>query len=154
MKTFKQCMNIYQKTMTKYIKVEWPDYQGFMERLDFHEKCFFCAEDNSYFIPEDLYEEITYKLQFPKKYENTNLGTIVCYETRAIVNGKDTYWYDENTIEKGNTVLLYNHDDSKWYISKVVACHNGFPILLEDSDLLIGINCELIGHCDTLENYK
>ena len=68
--------------MIKYIKTDWPEYQEFMERPDFHERCFFCAEDNSYFIPEDLYNEIDDKLEFPKKYEDTNLGTIVCYETR------------------------------------------------------------------------
>ena len=58
--------------MTKYIKVDWPEYQEFMEYPDFREICFFCAEDNSYFIPEDLYDN---KLEFPKKYENTNLET-------------------------------------------------------------------------------
>ena len=42
--------------MTKYIKIDWPEYQYFMEHPDFREICFFCAEDNSYFIPEDLYE--------------------------------------------------------------------------------------------------
>lgn len=42
--------------MTKYIKIDWPEYQYFMEYPDFREICFFCAEDNSYFIPEDLYE--------------------------------------------------------------------------------------------------
>ena len=28
-----------------------------MEYPDFREICFFCAEDNSYFIPEDLYDK-------------------------------------------------------------------------------------------------
>ena len=53
--------------MTKYIKIDWPEYQYFMEYPDFREICFFCAEDNSYFIPEDLYNKVTQKLAFPKK---------------------------------------------------------------------------------------
>lgn len=43
--------------MTKYIKINWPEYQYFMEHPDFREIYFFCAEDNSYFIPEDLYDK-------------------------------------------------------------------------------------------------
>lgn len=54
--------------MTKYIKIDWLEYQYFMEYPDFREICFFCAEDNSYFIPEDLYNKVTQKLEFPKKY--------------------------------------------------------------------------------------
>lgn len=45
--------------MTKYIKIDWPEYQYFMEYPDFREICFFCAEDNSYFILEDLYNKVT-----------------------------------------------------------------------------------------------
>lgn len=73
--------------MTKYIKIDWPEYQYFMEYPDFREICFFCAEDNSYFIPEDLYNKVMQKLTFPKKYENTNLGTIVLYENSSLVDG-------------------------------------------------------------------
>lgn len=131
--------------MTKYIKEDWPEYQAFMEHPDFRERCFYCADDNSYFIPEDLYDEVTYKLQFPKKYENTNLGTIVCYETRAVVNGDQSYWYDESDIQKGNIALIYD-ENGNWHTSKIVACSKGFPIILEDSEFVIGINCELIGH--------
>lgn len=134
--------------MTKYIKESWPEYQEFMRRPDFYEKCFFCSEDNSYFIPEDLYDEVMNRLEFPKKYENTELGTIVCYETRAVVNGEDTYWYDESLIKRGSKVLIYNHDIEnypKWIVSKCVTCSEGFPILFEDNKLLPGINCEIIG---------
>lgn len=139
--------------MTKYIKVDWPDSQRFAD----NEECYIAIpidptnyeiSGNTYMVPEDLYNEVMNKLEFPKKYENTNLGTIVCYETRAIVNGNQTYWYDESNIQKGNIALIYNHNDDKWYISKIVACSEGFPIVLEDSSLLVGINCELIGHYD------
>ena len=134
--------------MVKYICVEWPEYQIFMEHPRFREECYYCPDSSVYFIPEDLYEEVTYKLQFPKKYENTELGTVVCYETRAVVNGEDTYWYDEDLIKKGSKVLIYNHEIEnypKWIISKCKACSTGFPILFEDRNLLPGINCEIIG---------
>ena len=134
--------------MVKYICVEWPEYQIFMEHPRFREECYYCPDSSVYFIPEDLYEEVTYKLQFPKKYENTELGTVVCYETRAVVNGEDTYWYDEDLIKKGSEVLLYNHEIEnypKWIISKCIACSTGFPLLFEDRNLLPGINCEIIG---------
>ena len=132
--------------MTKYVKVDWPESQKFME---YEDETYVCAESSgTLFVPENLYDEVMYKLEFPKKYENTNLGTIVCYETRAIVNGEDTYWYDEDLIKKGSEVLIYNHEIEnypKWIISKCKACSTGFPILFEDRNLLPGINCEIIG---------
>lgn len=134
--------------MTKYIKENWPEYQEFMRHPDFYEKCFFCSEDNSYFISEDLYDEVMNKLEFPKKYENTELGTIVCYENYAIVNGTDYYWYDTNNMKKGNVALVYNHDTNEWIITRVKALTANMPILFEDSSLMEGINCELIGYYD------
>lgn len=140
--------NLRRMGITKYVKVDWPEYQSFMELPNFKEDCYLLAEENSYMIPEELYNEVMYKLQFPKTYENTNLGTIVCYETRAVINGEDTYWYDLDLIKRGSDVLLYNHDIDnypKWIIAKCVACSMGFPILFEDNKLLPGINCEIIG---------
>ena len=139
--------------MIKYVKVDWPESQKFSD----NERCYLALSNdptdyepsgNTYMVPEDLYEEVMYKLQFPKKYENTELGTIVCYETRAIINGEDVYWYDEDMIEKGSSVLVYNHtvkNRPKWIISKCVSCSWGFPIILEDALLCPGINCEIIG---------
>lgn len=131
--------------MVKYISVEWPEYQYFMDHPRFRDECYYCPDASIYFIPEDLYEEVTYKLQFPKKYENTNLGTIVCYETRAVVNGDKSYWYDESDIRKGDIALIYDKNRN-WHTSKIVTCSKGLPIILEDSEFVIGINCELIGH--------
>lgn len=134
--------------MVKYICVEWPEYQFFMDHQRFMDECYYCPDANVYFVSEDLYDEVMNKLEFPKKYEDTNLGTIVCYETRAVVNGEGTYWYDEDLIKRESEVLIYNHDIEnypKWIISKCVACSEGFPILFEDSNLLPGINCEIIG---------
>lgn len=134
--------------MIKYIKVDWPDYQKFEEHERANE-CYTCIvyEDiYSLMVPEDLYNEVMQKLQFPKKYENTNLGTIVCYETRAVVN-QETYQYDESDIRKGNIALIYDKNGN-WHTSKIIACAKGFPIMLEDSEFIIGINCELIGYRD------
>ena len=134
--------------MVKYICVEWPEYQFFMDHQRFRDECYHCPDTNVYFVPEDLYDEVINKLEFPKKYEDTNLGTIICYETRAIVNGEDIYWYNEDLIKRGSEVLIYNHgieNYPKWIISKCVACSEGFPILFEDSNLLPDINCEIIG---------
>lgn len=140
--------------MTKYVLVSWPEIQNYMTHERWGE-CILCqsinehyCQDGSWMVPEDLYNEVTYKLEFPKKYEDTNLGTIVCYETKAVVNGEDTYWYDEDNVKKGDIVLIYDHYNKKWHTSKVIACTEDFPILLDDPEFVIGINCEFIGHRD------
>lgn len=46
--------------MEKYILVEWPDYQYFMEMPDFKERCFFCADENIYFVPQSMYNIVMY----------------------------------------------------------------------------------------------
>ena len=47
--------------MKKYVLVEWPDCQMFMNRPRWDE-CFLIdganAPDSSYMVPEDLYEEV------------------------------------------------------------------------------------------------
>lgn len=137
--------------MIKYIKVDWPELQKFQELPEYNE----CYEylgytDHSYwciFVPEELYYKVIIKEEFPKKYPNTNLGTIVCYENYAVVEGTTNYYYDESNIQKGNIALIHD-ENGNWHTSKIVACSDGFPIILEDSDFVIGINCELIGHRD------
>lgn len=146
--------------MIKYIKVDWPESQEFME---YKEETFVCADsENTLFVPENLYNEVMYKLQFPKKYENTNLGTIVCYETRAVVNENETFWYDLSDLKKGNKILIYNYsipseyNKPEWFITTCKACSQGFPILLEDAIAIPGLNCEIIGYYDPNEtkNYN
>lgn len=133
--------------MTKYIKVDWPDSQKFQDDKGDYSSEIYIADTYPplIFVPEDLYGEVMYKLEFPKKYENTNLGTIVCYETRAVINGEDIYWYDEDLLKRGSKVLVYKHDTKEWIITKCVACSFNMPILLEDKALFPGINCEIIG---------
>lgn len=138
--------------MTKYVIISWPEVKYFLDNERWSE-CIFCknvkdhpVKEGSWAIPEDLYDKVTYKLQFPKKFENTNLGTIICYENYAVVNGADYYYYDESNIKRGNEALIYNYDDKKYYICKIVACGLNLPILLDKDKFFIGLNCELIGH--------
>ncbi len=73
--------------MIKYIKVDWPDYQEFIELPEFDE-CFYCVEDNSYFIPEYLYNKTTLNsFQLPDKY-------------------KDKFTLEFNKINRGQKVLV------------------------------------------------
>ena len=44
--------------MEKFILVEWPDYQYFMDHPDFETRCYFCADENVYFVPVDMYNLI------------------------------------------------------------------------------------------------
>lgn len=36
----------------KYIKVEWPEIQDYMDNPDYPEECFFDPKKNVWFIPE------------------------------------------------------------------------------------------------------
>ena len=55
---------VLQQTLERYILVEWPEIQDFMDHPRWSE-CIFCVEiagypcpDNSYMVPESLYEEV------------------------------------------------------------------------------------------------
>ena len=46
----------------KYIKVEWPDIQEYMDREDYNENCYFDPRKNCWFVPdfwEDPYKNLT-----------------------------------------------------------------------------------------------
>ena len=36
----------------KYIKVEWPEIQDYMDNPEYPEECFFVSEKNVWFIPD------------------------------------------------------------------------------------------------------
>ena len=40
----------------KYIKVEWPEIQDYMNNPDYPEECYFDPKKNVWFIPEDWEE--------------------------------------------------------------------------------------------------
>lgn len=37
----------------KYIKVEWPEIQDYMDNPNYPEECYFDPEKNIWFVPED-----------------------------------------------------------------------------------------------------
>lgn len=59
--------------MVKYICVEWPEYQIFMEHPRFREECYYCPDSSVYFIPEDLYDEVMEERMFPAE-QDINIG--------------------------------------------------------------------------------
>lgn len=78
--------------------------------------------------------------------DSPSTGSVVCYETRAVVNGEDTFWYDISDLKKGNRVLIYNHDTKEWIITTCTACTRNMPILVEDKNCIIDVNSEIIGY--------
>lgn len=36
----------------KYVKVEWPDIQDYMDNPEYPEECYFDPEKNAWFIPD------------------------------------------------------------------------------------------------------
>lgn len=134
--------------MEKYVKLSWPESQKFIE----YEECYTVTNEEGgsiTFIPEELYNEITYKTQFPKEYD-TNLGKINCYEHCALIDNHKPFIYDRE-IKRGDIVLIYNQDipsgynRPEWFITKVKCNSEPLPILLEDPVAVVGINCEIIG---------
>lgn len=133
--------------MTKYIKLDWPEYQEYMEHPKFREDSYYIADCNSYMIPEYIIEDIDRGLIPPETtFENTSIGTVTLYNTLAVVNAKDVYDYREPT--KGEEVLIYLYHDEDFRITTCKVSSKGFPILFEDNTLLEGLNCKLIGTKD------
>lgn len=113
--------------MIKYIKVNWPDYQEFMELPEFNE-CFYCVEDDSYFIPEYLYNKTLSYFRLPDKY-------------------KDRFTIEFNKINRGQKVLVETSPFKEWKVEesavnwKVGDC---LPPILKNPTLLDGVNCTII----------
>ena len=45
-------VDLKQEIIMKYIKVEWPEIQDYMEIENFQEECYFDPNKNVWFIPE------------------------------------------------------------------------------------------------------
>ena len=112
--------------MTKYIAVEWPEYQGFMEHPRFEEECYFCPDSNVYFIPEDMFYEGFDPFELPQEY-------------------KENFTIDFNRIRRGQKVLvedMYNREllvveaETNWI-------GDSMPCVLS-CGYIPGINCEII----------
>lgn len=140
--------------MTKYIMVAWPEIQYYMDHERWND-CIACQNvrnhqcpDDAWMVPEEVYEEVSYKRQFPKTYENTKVGKVVCYYDKAVVNDSEVFEYDKE-LKKGDKVLIYDQDNKDWIITECTAPFNGnLPCLFKDNHLLVGINCEIIGYHD------
>ena len=127
---------------TKYIKVDWPEYQTYMNHPYFRELSHYLPDINSYMIPEGLINDIDSGIYFPNIYENTNLGTITGYENYILVNGEEKFEY--RYPQKGEKVLVCLNNPEKWEITTCIANSYGMPILLENK-LHDGINCQIVG---------
>ena len=45
-------VDLKQEIIMKYVKVEWPEIQDYMEIENFQEECYFDPNKNVWFIPE------------------------------------------------------------------------------------------------------
>lgn len=112
--------------MIKYISVEWPEYQIFMEHPRFREECYYCPDSSIYFIPEDLYDEVMNPpYELPEEYNN--------------------FTTEFSRIKKGQNVLVLTESDL--LVTKATSNwkeYESFPVILEEKGLLDGINCEVI----------
>lgn len=131
--------------MDKYIKVDWPDSQKFIN----YNECYYGLpkeEDNTYycyFVSEDLYNEV---MNNPKVYESVNLGTITFYKNYTFADNH-CFWHDRNP-QKNDKLLIYNKNTEDYKIVTCIASQEGFPILTDDKGVTIGIFDELIGSYD------
>lgn len=109
----------------KYFKVEWPEYQVYMEYPNFRELCGFDSEQNAYYIPQYIIEEIGY----PDEIEYNG----VIYKTKV-------EW------KKGDEVLFEDEDGNKWTTKVEEVANFGLPDLFEDDHYkILGIDCRIIG---------
>lgn len=44
--------------MNKYIAVNWPEIQDFMEHPNYQEEVCFDADKNIWFVPEEMYNQV------------------------------------------------------------------------------------------------
>lgn len=120
--------------MIKYIMVTWPEIQEYMHHPRW-EECIFCSSlrnhpcpDSAYMVPEDLYEEITNPLfKLPDEYSN--------------------YTMDFDKIKKGQNCLVAIGNSPKYTVVKAAVnwdLRGVLPLILEDTSLLDGFNCEVI----------
>lgn len=131
--------------MSKYILVEWPDIQDFMEHPRYKE-CYFgnsVHEQNItgiWFIPEDLYEEVQINKFYPAEFE-IPLGHIRITMDEVELNGIK-YTRDESQLKRNSEVIMYNQEKGYW-TTTCTSYTYGFPPIFEDNSTLI--ESEIIG---------
>lgn len=133
--------------MIKYILVEWPDTQYFIEHPRYSE-CYYCdgvdfdhrETCGALMVPEDLYEEIEIGKLYPAEFDTT-LGHIRITMEEVELNGVK-YTRDALQLKKDSEVILYSPEKGYWVTKCIVYAYN-FPPIFEDNSTLI--DSEIIG---------
>lgn len=132
--------------MTKYVYVEWPEYQIFMEHPRFEDECYYCPDSSVYFIPEDLYDEVMEERMFPAE-QDINLGHLIINKDSVTLSTTDetiTFVYDYTRIPRNTRVLFYSPDKGYWISKSTVTVFGSMPGIYENGEMP-GINCEIVG---------
>lgn len=112
---------------TKYIAVEWPEYQIFMEHPRFREDCYFCPDASIYFIPEDLYDEVMNPpFELPEEY-------------------RENFTTEFDRIKRGQKVLIDDVQKQELFVVEAETSWTGdsMPCILT-CGYLPGINCYIV----------
>lgn len=132
--------------MTKYVCVEWPEYQIFMEHPRFEDDCYYCLDSSVYFIPEDLYDEVMEERMFPAE-QDINLGHLTINKDSVTLSTTDetiTFVYDYTRIPRNTRILFYSPDKGYWISKSAVTVFGSMPGIYENREMP-GINCEIVG---------
>ena len=132
--------------MTKYICVEWPEYQIFMEHPRFRDECYYCPDSSVYFIPEDLYDEVMEERMFPAE-QDINIGHLTINKDSVTLSTTDetiTFVYDYTRIPRNTRILFYSPDKGYWISKSTVTVFGSMPGIYENGEMP-GINCEIVG---------
>ena len=132
--------------MTKYIGVDWPEYQIFMEHPRFEDECYYCPDASVYFVPEDLYDEVMEERMFPAE-QDINIGHLTINKDSVTLSTTDetiTFVYDYTRIPRNTRILFYSPDKGYWISKSTVTVFGSMPGIYENGEMP-GINCEIVG---------
>lgn len=131
--------------MTKYVCVEWPEYQFFMDHPRFEDNCYYCPDSSVYFIPEDLYNEVEERMFTAE--QDINLGHLTINKDSVTLSTTDetiTFVYDYTRIPKNTRILFYSPDKGYWISKSTVTVFESMTGIYENGEIP-GINCEIVG---------
>lgn len=131
--------------MKKYINVEWPEYQFFMDHPRFRDECYYCSDSNVYFVPEDLYNEVEERMFTAE--QDINLGHLTINKDSVTLSTTDetiTFVYDYTRIPKNTRILFYSPDKGYWISKSTVTVFESMTGTYENGEIP-GINCEIVG---------
>lgn len=131
--------------MTKYVCVEWPEYQIFMDHPRFEDNCYYCPDSSVYFIPEDLYNEVEERMFSAE--QDINLGHLTINKDSVTLSTTDetiTFVYDYTKIPKNTRILFYSPDKGYWISKSTITVFESMTGIYENGEIP-GINCEIVG---------